>query len=85
MNKSNLHPRADVVGYRKNGEDAMVVVKSLDLMHPLDILVYANNDSPKPLAQVQAIITPTDENLPERLKQYASIYSSNEAWQKAKV
>jgi hypothetical protein len=85
MNKSNLHPRGDVVGFRKDGEEAMVVVKLLDLMHPLDILVYADNDSTKPLVQVQAVITPDSTTLPERLKQYAAVYPSLEAWRKAHV
>ena len=85
MNKSNLHPRGDVVGFRKDGEEAMVVVKSLDLMHPLDILVYADNDSTKPLLQVQAVITPDAAAIPERLQQYAAIYPSLEAWRKAQT
>jgi hypothetical protein len=85
MNKSNLHPRADVVGFRKNGEEDMIVVKSLDLMHPLDILVYTTHDSQIPLVQVQAIIAPDGAKLPERLKQYATVYPSIEAWRKAQA
>jgi hypothetical protein len=83
MHKSNLHPRADVVGYRNDGEDDMVVVKSLDLMHPLHILVYVDEDGKKPLAQVAAVIATAPEKLAERLKQYAAVYASIEAWRKA--
>lgn len=85
MHKSNLHPRADVVGYRNDGEDDMVVVKSLDLMYPLHILVYADEDAKKPLTQVAAIITSAREKLAERLNQYAAIYPSIEAWRKAQT
>ncbi|MDQ7024478.1 MAG: hypothetical protein Q9P01_11390 [Anaerolineae bacterium] len=83
MNKSNLHPRADVVGFRNDGEEDMVVVKSLDLMQPLHILIYADNEATKPLAQINAIITTDTAKLPERLNQYATIYHSLEAWQEA--
>lgn len=83
MNKSNLHPRADVVGFRNDGEEDMVVVKSLDLMHPLHILVYADNETAKPLAQIRGVITADTAKLPERLNQYAHVYHSLEAWQEA--
>jgi hypothetical protein len=83
MHKSNLHPRADVVGYRNDSEDDMVVVKSLDLMYPLHILVYADEDAKKPLAQVAAVVTTTPEKLAERINQYAPVYPSIEVWQKA--
>jgi hypothetical protein len=83
MHKSNLHPRADVVGYRNDGEDDMVVVKQLDLMYPLHILVYADEDARKPLAQVAAVITSARDKLAARLNQYATVYPSIEAWQKA--
>src|SRR5688572_20156432 len=83
MHKSNLHPRADVVGYRNDGEDDMVVVKQLDLTYPLHILAYADEDAKKPLAQVAAVITSARDKLAERFNQYAPVYPSIEAWQKA--
>lgn len=81
MRKSNLHPRGDVVGYRNDGEDDMVVVKSLDLMYPLQVLVYADDEATKPLARVAAVITPQPHKLPERLREYATIQPSIAAWQ----
>ena len=85
FNKSNLYPRADVLGYRNDGEDDMVVVKSLDLMHPLDILVYEDDEAAKPLAQARALIAAATEGLPPRLLEYATIYPSLDAWQQAQL
>lgn len=80
LNRSNLFPRADVQGYRNDGEDDMVFVKELDLMQPIQILVYENADATKPLAQPAAIICSEPDNLPDRLQQYADIYPTLTEW-----
>lgn len=80
LNKSNLYPRADVLGYRENGEDDMVVLKALDLLHPFHILVYPDADATQPLALVDAVIAPDADQLPERLREYATIYATFDDW-----
>lgn len=85
LHRSNLYPRADVVGYRNDGEDDMVVVKALDLVRPLHILVYENEDATTPLAQVEAVIAPDTTLLPQRLRKYATVHPSVEAWRKARA
>ncbi len=83
FNKSNLFPRADVLGFREDGVDEMVTVKSLDLMHPLRVFAYDTHEATKPLAQVSAIIALDTTHLPERLTQAMPIYSDLAVWQKA--
>jgi hypothetical protein len=83
FNKSNLFPRADVVGFRDDGVDDMVTVKSLDLMHPLRVLVYEDREATKPLAHVSALIAPDTSLLPERLTQALRLFPDVAAWQKA--
>ena len=58
LNKSNLYPRADVIGHNNQGEDSQVFVRQLDLMYPFDILVYRDDKSTNPLCKVDAIISP---------------------------
>ena len=68
LNKSNLHPRAEVFGYRNDGVDDMIVIKHLDLTEPIMVLVYADDTATTPLYTVQAIIAPEDAQLPHRLQ-----------------
>lgn len=83
LHKSNLFPRADVLGYRNDGEDAQVFVKELDLVWPFHILAYPTAEASKPLAQISAVISEERESLPPRLAEYAPIYPDIEAWKKA--
>jgi hypothetical protein len=80
LNRSNLFPRADVQGYRNDGEDDMVFVKELDLMQPIQLLVYNTAEATKPLAQVAAVISQQPDNLPERLHKHADVYPSITEW-----
>ena len=84
LHKSNLFPRADVLGYGNDGADCQVFVKELDIVIPFHILAYGNAEASKPLAQVSAVISENPENLPPRLAEYAPIYPTIEAWKKAK-
>lgn len=83
LHRSNLYPRADVIGYRSDGEDDMVTVKSLDLMRPLDVLAYVDDQATKPLAVIQAVIADPPDDLPQRLRDYATIFPTFAAWQEA--
>jgi hypothetical protein len=81
FNKSNLYPRADVIGYRDDGQDDMVPVKMLDLMRPVDVLIYDDDQSQTPLAKAVTLITESPSDWPARLRQYLDVYASLDAWQ----
>jgi len=80
LHHSNLHPRADVVGYRNDGTDDMIVVKLLDLALPVQVLVYTDASAVRPLAHVMALIAPSSDTLPTRLLEYLPRYNSLEEW-----
>lgn len=87
LKKSNLHPRADVVGYRNDGADEMLSVKWLDLAIPVEPLVYADASATVPLAHPVALIAPAEAlpTLPPRLLEYLPHYGSLAAWQAAQA
>lgn len=74
--RSNLHPRADVVGYRNDGEDEMINVKYLDLALPPRVLIYPDEAATRPLAEALAVIAPPDAPLPPRLLAYLPRYDA---------
>ncbi|GAB4341787.1 MAG: hypothetical protein Kow00117_21460 [Phototrophicales bacterium] len=83
FNKSNLYPRADVVGYRHDGEDDMIPLKHLDVALTPDVLIYADSIATKPLAKVTALIATEQQaqNLPSHLLQYLPRFESISEWQ----
>lgn len=81
LKKSNLHPRADVVGYRNDGTDEMIVVKWLDLALTPEVLVYEDASATVPLARPLAIIAPDDADLsaiPDRTREYLPRFATIE-------
>lgn len=86
LHRSNLHPRADVIGCRIDGNDDMVQVKWLDLAQPVQVWAYPNTTAVRPLARVHALIAGVDmplENLPPRLTAYLPRFCSATDWQTA--
>lgn len=83
LKRSNLYPRADVVGYRHDGVDDMVPVKQLDLMQPVMLLAYQTEDDTQPLAEIVAVITQQPDELPPNIQEHAQIYPTEQAWIKA--
>jgi hypothetical protein len=79
--RSNLHPRADVLGYRNDGEDEMTMVKKLDLALPVQVLVYSDEDAIKPAANVTALIASDTASVPKRLLEYLPRYNTIADWQ----
>jgi len=78
--RSNLYPRADVLGYRNDGKDEMLVVKALDFAIPFDVLAYANEDDNEPLGKLSVLIAPNADT-PERLIKYLPRYDTLADWQ----
>lgn len=60
LRRSNLHPRADVFGFRTDGADDMTLVKLLDLAQPVQAWVYADAAATRPLARALALIAGPD-------------------------
>lgn len=77
---SNLHPRAEVVGYLSDGSEDMVFIRSLDMAVQPEVLLYDDQRATKPSAQPVGLIAPDSEDLPERLRWYLPIYASLEEW-----
>jgi hypothetical protein len=84
LNRSNLYPRADVVGYRNDGHDDMIPVKWLDLAMPFEVLIYTPEQDTLPAASVEALIAPRNADIPERILNYLPHYSTISDWQASK-
>lgn len=81
MKRSNLHPRADVMGYRNDGVDDMVVVKWLDLALTPEVLVYPDAAATLPIAEPVAFIgSLRGGEVPSRVLEYLPQYDSVAAW-----
>lgn len=80
LNRSNLHPRADVHGYRNDGEEDMVFVKELDVMRPIEILAYADDEATEPLGKPQIVMTDAPDALPDKLRKHATLHASLADW-----
>lgn len=83
LKRSNLHPRADVVGYRNDGKDEMVTVKTLDLAQSIYVLAYGDAAATTPIAQIAAMIAPADAPIPPRLLEFLPRYDTVTDWQAA--
>ena len=81
INQSNLHPRADVLGFRNDGQDEMIVVKHLDLAEPIHVLAFTNDHATHPIARITSVIAPEGASLSERLEKHLSRYSTLMEWQ----
>ncbi len=80
---SNLYPRSEVVGYRNDGKDEMMYVKHLDLVQPIEVLVFTNPTDTLPAARPSALIAPDDAvaSIPPRLLQYLPRFKTLADWQ----
>jgi len=79
LKKSNLYPRADVLGYRNDGVDDMISIKWLDLVLPVRVLLYQDATSTIPLATLTAFIS-SRADLPPRLLDYLPRYTTIDNW-----
>lgn len=83
LKQSNLYPRSEVIGYRNDGADEMIVIKLLDISVPPEVLVYADETATRPLARPTILIAPESAELPLRLTEYLPRYSSVDEWKAA--
>ena len=80
MEKSHLYPRADVVGWRSDGQDDMPALKQLDFDYAFDVFLYADQADRQPLAQLNALIAADRVKFPLRLTARLPIYASLDEW-----
>jgi hypothetical protein len=80
LKRSVLHPRADVLGYRNDGVDEMIVVKLLDIAEPIDVYVYTDAAATIPSAHPTALIAPDDAEVASRLLEYLPRYDTLHDW-----
>ncbi len=81
LKHSNLFPRSEVIGYKNDGTDDMVLIRTLDMAVPPEVLVYADDQATKPIAKPTALIAPDTNGLSERLLSYLPRYASLADWQ----
>ncbi|XWX05315.1 hypothetical protein VZO05_07080 [Aggregatilineales bacterium SYSU G02658] len=72
--QSNLFPRADVIGFREDGQEDMVTVKSLDLMYPVRAFAFHPADAPVNLGQLSALLGAVPAEWPARLTDALDAY-----------
>lgn len=78
---SNLYPRSEVVGYRNDGTDDMLFIRTLDMAIPPEVLVYVDDQATKPLAKPVALIAANTMGIPQRILEYLPHYLSLAKWQ----
>ena len=76
INQSNLYPRSDVLGYRNDGSDEMVVIKQLDFAIPFKVFAYTSKTDHQPIAQLDALITTDYNHYPARLIKYLPCFDT---------
>jgi hypothetical protein len=81
IERSNLYPRSEVVGYRNDGGDEMIVIKALDLSVPPEVLVYADAVATNPIARPTALIDSSESAFPPRLLEFLPRFASVTDWQ----
>lgn len=85
MEKSNRFPRSEVIGYRHDGTDDMVTIKTLDIAVPPMVLAYESDTSTRPLGTPEALISADSllAEVPARLLNYLPNYPTLAEWQAA--
>ncbi len=80
MRSGHLYPRADVFGWRNDGEDDMIALKLLDFDYPYDVFAYHQVEARQPCAKLAAMIAPDPSAFPERLLKHLPRYESFSQW-----
>jgi hypothetical protein len=80
---SNLYPRSEVLGYRNDGRDEMIVIKALDMSAAPEVLVYADGDATMPIAKPTALIASANSDIAPRLLEFLPRFANLTEWQSA--
>ncbi|MCC7452396.1 MAG: hypothetical protein IT324_33655 [Anaerolineae bacterium] len=69
-----MHPRADILGLRSNGQQAQVFLRELDFGVPVRVLIYDRLAATTPVATADALIMDNGAPaLPDLLTQYLPV------------
>lgn len=74
LQHNNLHPRADLLGFRTDGQEDQIMLRDLDFGRGVEVWAYATPEARIPLAQITAYWVPAGHNVPELLAGYAPIW-----------
>jgi len=87
LHHSNLHPRAEVLGRRDDGEEDQLRVSRLDLAQTPRVLVWPADSAGRatPVARPQALIADAADSLPGRLRQFLPLYPSLADWRREHI
>ncbi len=80
MEQSHLYPRADICGWRSDGQDDMPALKQLDFDHQFAVFAYGYEADRQPLARLSALIAADRAKFPARLCEHLPVYSSLDDW-----
>ncbi|PJF28215.1 MAG: hypothetical protein CUN53_01170 [Phototrophicales bacterium] len=80
LRRSNLHPRAEVFGFRSDGRDEMIVVKNLDLALPPEVLAFTTENDTIPAARPVALIGSNVSAVPPRIRKYLPHSETLTSW-----
>lgn len=81
LKRSNLFPRSEVVGYKNDGTEDMVMLRTLDMAVAPEVLLYPDGTSTKPIAKPTVLIASDPNGISERLLSYLPRYASLADWQ----
>ena len=69
-----VHPRADVIGLRPDGQQAQVFLRELDFGAPVRVLAYDSPDATRPCAELSALVIGVGAPaVPDLLAQYLPV------------
>lgn len=68
---NNLHPRADLLGFRTDGQEDQIMLRDLDFGRGVEVWVYATAEARIPLAQITAYWKPAGYDIPDLLAEHA--------------
>jgi hypothetical protein len=81
---SNLYPRSEVIGYRNDGRDEMIVIKALDMSLAPEVLAYhLDTGSRIPNAKPTALIAPPVVGIPARIREFLPCFANLTEWRSA--
>jgi hypothetical protein len=80
IHKSARFPRAEVFGYRNDGAQDSMFIRDLDVVAPIEALVYPNNDTTTPIGNFSVLVVPPNLPLPHYLDEYLTRYAAVADW-----
>ena len=81
QNNFQVHPRADVVGVRLNGEQVQAYVRELDFGVPTHVLIYEDEQVSHPVCEATGLVVSADAPpLPDLLGENLPLITDLEAF-----